>query len=72
VPAPNVKAIDSTGAGDAFNAAFISGMIKKWSLDDIVNFANWFAAKTTEQIGARSFPFKSEIIKVTKSFKREL
>jgi sugar/nucleoside kinase (ribokinase family) len=72
VPAPNVKAIDSTGAGDAFNAAFISGIIKKWSLNDIANFANWFAAKTTEQIGARSFPFKSEIIKVTKSFKREL
>ena len=69
VPAPYVKAIDSTGAGDAFNAAFISGIIKKWSLNDTANFANWFAAKTTEQLGARSFPFKSAIIKVTKSFK---
>src|SRR5437867_655380 len=61
VPAPTIAAIDTTGAGDAFNAAFIYGMLNNWSYEHIGLFANWFASKKIEQIGARSFPLKSEI-----------
>jgi sugar/nucleoside kinase (ribokinase family) len=71
VPASQVSSIDTTGAGDAFNAAFISSMIRKWSLKDAAYFANWFASKTTEKLGARSFPSKSEINKFIESFKRD-
>lgn len=57
-----VKTIDSTGAGDAFDAALIWGYIKKLSFEEIGSFANLYAAKSTERLGSgESYPYLSEI-----------
>jgi sugar/nucleoside kinase (ribokinase family) len=46
-----VNAIDTTGAGDAFNAGFIYGMIQNWALERTAKFANAVGALTTTKIG---------------------
>lgn len=38
VPAPSVEAIDTTGAGDAFNAAFAVALAEEMTLHDAVSF----------------------------------
>ncbi len=54
VPAFSVKAIDTTGAGDAFNGGFIySYLIKKMSLGKSLRFASACAAIKCTQLGPR-------------------
>jgi sugar/nucleoside kinase (ribokinase family) len=48
-----VKAIDSTGAGDAFAAGFLYGHLKGNSLTESANIANKLAAEVVGHIGAR-------------------
>jgi sugar/nucleoside kinase (ribokinase family) len=51
VPAFRVPAIDATGAGDAFAAGFIAGVVKGWSLGETARFANAVGALCTLAIG---------------------
>jgi fructokinase len=53
-----VKPLDTTGAGDAFIAALIYGLVKNLPYRTIGKLANWFAAQTVKGIGARAFPSK--------------
>lgn len=46
-----VPAVDTTGAGDAFNAGFVYGLLKKWDLEKTANFANAVAALTVTKPG---------------------
>lgn len=43
-PSFKVKAVDTTGAGDTFNAGFIYGIIKGWEIDISLRFANALAS----------------------------
>ncbi len=52
VPAFPVKAVDTTGAGDAWVAGFLAGFIKGWSLEKIGEFANGVGALSTLSFGA--------------------
>jgi ribokinase len=52
---------DTTGAGDAFAAGLIFGLVKHFPLESIGRLANWFAARVVTNIGARNFPSKEEI-----------
>ena len=54
VPAFNVETIDTTGAGDAFNAGFSAGYLEGWDLKRSVDFANAAAALKTMKCGARN------------------
>ena len=56
VPAFNVKVIDTTGAGDAFDAGFIAGLLKNMSLKDSLVLANALAAWKCQGCGARHLP----------------
>ena len=58
VPARNVNAIDTTGAGDSFNGALASGLVRfPGQLKKAVEFANTAAALSTTQPGtAPSMP----------------
>lgn len=47
VPVPSVKAIDTTGAGDAFNGALAIALAEGKSLREAVTFANLAGALTT-------------------------
>ncbi|MHA1298118.1 MAG: carbohydrate kinase family protein [Candidatus Helarchaeota archaeon] len=50
----DIKPIDTTGAGDAFNAAFSVGYLIGWDLDKIANFANAAGALNCLKVGART------------------
>ncbi len=48
-----VNAVDTTGAGDVFHGAFIYGLLQKWNLEDVIQFANAVAAMKCTKFGAR-------------------
>lgn len=55
-PAFNVNEIDPTGAGDAFDAAFIVGMLKEMPLQKILEFANAVGAIKVTKFGPMEGP----------------
>jgi sugar/nucleoside kinase (ribokinase family) len=50
--APQVQAVDGTGAGDAFAAGLIYGKLAGWSFKDAVTLANAAGALATTAVGA--------------------
>jgi sulfofructose kinase len=62
-PAFQVKAVDSTGAGDVFRAGFIYGVLRGWNIPRMLRFANAAAALSCTQRGAiRSVPSLQAVI----------
>lgn len=57
-----VESVDSTGAGDAFVAAVIYGLIKDMPLELSAYFANWYAAQIVKSCGARNFPSRQSVL----------
>lgn len=53
VPAYPVHCVDTTGAGDVFHAGFIYGMLREWSLERTLRFANAAAALKCTRSGGR-------------------
>jgi sugar/nucleoside kinase (ribokinase family) len=51
LPAYRVNTIDATGAGDAFAAGFLAGVVKGWDLELTGKFANAVGAFCTTAIG---------------------
>jgi ribokinase len=49
-----VKAVDTTGAGDAFNAGFLYGLLKNKSLYECGRIGNFVASRCVMQMGARA------------------
>ena len=48
-----VKALDTTGAGDVFHAGFIYGLLQNWEVAEILKFANAVAALKCRDLGGR-------------------
>ncbi|MBS7623021.1 carbohydrate kinase family protein [Candidatus Bathyarchaeota archaeon] len=71
VPAYPVKVIDTTGAGDAFSAGFITARLEGKDLMDCVRFANAVASIKITKAGARAMPFRSEVELFLKSKQRQ-
>lgn len=61
VSAYHVESLDTTGAGDAFVAALIYGLIQEFPLKKTGIFANWFSSELIRNFGPRSFPSKSRV-----------
>ncbi len=62
IPAPKVKAIDATAAGDTFNGALVVALAEGKTIEDAVLFANKAAALSVTKLGAQSStPFRSQI-----------
>lgn len=62
VPAYRVNAIDTTGAGDAFNGGLLAALAEGKSLPDAAVFANALAAISVQRIGTTpSMPTREEI-----------
>jgi len=60
-----VNAIDTTGAGDAFDAAMIVGYLEGWSTERMAEFANIAGALTTTGMGAvRPLPTRKRVEKL--------
>jgi ribokinase len=54
VEAFKVRVVDTTGAGDAFCAGFVYGLIKHKSLEECGRIGNFVASRCTTKIGARA------------------
>lgn len=48
-----VQVVDTTGAGDCFNAVFIASMAKGWSIEKSAMYASAAAAISIQAVGAR-------------------
>jgi sulfofructose kinase len=53
LPAFDVEAVDTTGAGDAFHGAFALGVARGMAWDDLLRFASAAAALACTKLGAR-------------------
>jgi sulfofructose kinase len=57
-----VKGPDTTGAGDVFRAGFIYGLLRRWSVEKQLRFANAAAALSCTRAGAiASVPTLDEV-----------
>ncbi|TRO49090.1 carbohydrate kinase family protein [Candidatus Bathyarchaeota archaeon] len=62
VPGFDVRAVDTTGAGDAFNAALAYGHLVGWPLEKAARFANAVGAVKVAKMGAGvNVPTRAEI-----------
>lgn len=62
IPAQDVKAIDTTAAGDCFNGSLAAALAKNLSLTESIEFANRAAAIAVTRLGAQdSMPYANEI-----------
>jgi sugar/nucleoside kinase (ribokinase family) len=62
VPAFKVKTIDTTGAGDGWNAGLLVGILKGWDLETCVTVANAVGALVVTKRGAiTALPYKNEL-----------
>ena len=50
------KAVDTTGAGDAFSAGFLYAFINGYPLEVCLKLGNFCGAYNVERVGARAFP----------------
>ena len=62
VPAYKVNAVDTTGAGDAFNGGLLAALAEGKTLPEAARFANALAAISVQRIGTTpSMPTREEI-----------
>ena len=60
-PAFSVPVQDTTGAGDCFNAVFLSGLVKGWTMERCAQYASAAAAIAIGAVGSRTkLPSRAE------------
>jgi len=68
IPAFKVHAIDTTGAGDGWNAGLLVGLVKGWDLHTCLLVANAVGALVVTKRGAiTALPYKDELEKFLRS-----
>ena len=70
MPSIDVKAVDTTGAGDIFHGAFVYGLANEWELPKILKFSNVTAALSTTKIGSRYSIF--DLNEVEKEYEKNI
>lgn len=53
------KVVDTNGAGDAFAAGFIAGLVQEKSLADAIDIGQWAASLSIQEVGP-TFPFPKQ------------
>jgi sugar/nucleoside kinase (ribokinase family) len=61
VPAIPVEVVDNTGAGDVYNAGFITGLFLGKSLEESALFATKVAAKSVTGYGRDRYPTEEDL-----------
>ncbi len=59
-PAYSVSCVDESGAGDAFAAGFIAGLLETWPLEKTLRFASAVGASCTRALGCTEGVFRFE------------
>lgn len=62
IPAFKTNALDTTGAGDAFNGAFVAALAKGHSITDAAQYGCAFASLAVERMGASNMPSHQEAL----------
>ncbi len=63
IKAYKVPVVDTTGAGDAFNAGFLYGLLNKKSLLECGQIGNFVASRCVMKMGARAgLPYAKELV----------
>jgi ribokinase len=63
VPSIKVKAVETTGAGDAFNGGLATAIAEKMPIDIALKFATCTAAISVTRLGSSpSMPYREEIL----------
>jgi 2-dehydro-3-deoxygluconokinase len=66
-PGYRVKPVDTTGAGDAFDGAWVTAVLEGWSLHEAARFANAVGAITATGLGAVApIPTRGQALKLMK------
>lgn len=61
-PAYRVQAVDTTGAGDSFNAGFVYGYLQGLSMEECLKCGNGCGALSVTKLGGNTgFPFRDEL-----------
>jgi len=60
VGAYSVRSVDGSGAGDAFAAGFVAGLLEDWSLEETLRFASAVGASCTRALGCINGVFDFE------------
>ncbi|OYT40173.1 MAG: phosphofructokinase [Desulfurococcales archaeon ex4484_58] len=55
--------VDTTGAGDSFAAGFLSGLIRRFTLEDTIKYASIVAALKVSRLGSHNTPTHNEVLK---------
>jgi ribokinase len=69
VPVYPVKVVDTTGAGDAFSAGFITAQLEGKNLKESLEFANATANLKITKVGARALPTRKTVERFLKTSK---
>jgi sugar/nucleoside kinase (ribokinase family) len=65
IPSFKMRAADSTGAGDAFAAAFLQAQLRRWPLAEAALAANAAGAAAASVVGAgERLPTRQQIVQV--------
>jgi ribokinase len=72
VPVYGVKVVDTTGAGDAFSAGFITAQLEGKNLRESVGFANATANLKITKVGARALPTRKAVERFVKTNKNQV
>jgi len=68
VPALRTRAVDSTGAGDAFTAAFLQARLRSWPSAEAALLANAAGAAAASVVGAgERLPGRQQIVRVLRA-----
>ena len=71
VKALKAKVVSTIGAGDAFDAAFMYGVLKKWHLEKVAQFSNAAASISTTQLGcATAIPHARRVKRLADDYYR--
>jgi sugar/nucleoside kinase (ribokinase family) len=70
VPGIKVKAVDTTGAGDCFNAGFIKAWLQKKSLTQSLRYGNIVGGLSTLGRGGTEFMItENDVIRTLRNYK---
>ncbi|AOF93860.1 carbohydrate kinase family protein [Sinorhizobium sp. RAC02] len=70
-PAPVVEVIDTTGAGDSFNAGFVYGLLQGWTLEKILDAAIHCGSAAVTDHGGKALPDEADLLRRVQGDERQ-
>ncbi len=68
-PSFKVDVVDTTGCGDSFHAAYASGLLQGFTLEERLYYASYYASQVAEHFGGRTFLPTKDFMDKNCSFK---